>query len=152
MSDESENQDGNPWLAEGEAPWRELMNRAQYFILDEHDLPVTVTDPEPHLTWERWKHCNRHRLGVSSTRLPDGTWISTIFLGRDMNWGLREEPAIYETMVFGPDCIDADGSAPPWHHIIARYATPYQARTGHVVMVKLVKEMQQKTDDETIAG
>jgi hypothetical protein len=39
---------------------------------------------------------------VAETTLPDGTWISTVWLGLDHAWG-GGPPLIFETMVRLPD-------------------------------------------------
>lgn len=55
-----------------------------YWILDGHE-PVPATQDE----YYAWRNANEHGdVGprrVAETTLTDGTWISTIFYGRDMN-------------------------------------------------------------------
>lgn len=125
------------------AHWEAYKDRAMFWILDERNNPVPVTTPDAHMVWSRWRQRNRHRTTVANTTLEDGTWISTIFLGSDMHWGMHDEPAIYETMVFADGQDEPGFVEPDWHHIQMRYATPYQARVGHVGVIKAVKEMQE---------
>jgi hypothetical protein len=64
---------------------------------------------------------------VAETTLPDGTWVSTVWLGIDYNFGTGP-PLIFETMVFhSKDTLselDLD-----------RYATLAEAEAGHIAMV-----------------
>ncbi len=55
--------------------------------------------------------------------------VSTVFLGLDHAWGLRQKPVLFETMVFGGPC---DGEQ--W-----RYATLGAAKRGHELAVQKVK-------------
>lgn len=65
---------------------------------------------------------------VSHTTLPDGKWVSTVWLGLDHSHGYGP-PLIFETMVF------AEGE--PHATVIdsARYSTEEEARAGHAAMV-----------------
>jgi hypothetical protein len=64
---------------------------------------------------------------VAETTLPDGTWVSTVWLGVDYNFG-DGPPLIFETMVFSSQNelseLDLD-----------RYATLAEAEAGHIAMV-----------------
>jgi hypothetical protein len=65
---------------------------------------------------------------VAETTLPDGKWISTVWLGLDHSFG-QGRPLIFETMVFegkasGTKSLDQD-----------RYSTEAEARAGHDAMV-----------------
>ena len=64
---------------------------------------------------------------VAETTLPDGKWISTVWLGLDHSFG-GGPPLIFETMVFPKRGewgeLDSD-----------RYSTEEQARAGHERMV-----------------
>jgi hypothetical protein len=65
---------------------------------------------------------------VAETTLPDGKWISTVWLGLDHSFG-EGKPLVFETMVFpskGNYC-DLD---------MQRYFTLEEAKEGHEVMVK----------------
>jgi hypothetical protein len=66
---------------------------------------------------------------VAETTLPDGTWVSTVWLGLDHSFG-EGPPLIFETMVFpskdGPlNELDCD-----------RYSTEAEALAGHAAMVE----------------
>jgi hypothetical protein len=61
------------------------------------------------------------------TTLPDGKWVSTVWLGIDHRFGGDGPPLIFESMVFskaGGDELDCK-----------RFATLGDARTGHDAMV-----------------
>ncbi len=63
---------------------------------------------------------------VAATVLPDGKWVSTVWLGLDHNWG-DGPPVIFETMVF----------ANPWNSRdldSCRYRTEADAMEGHAKM------------------
>jgi hypothetical protein len=66
---------------------------------------------------------------VAETTLPDGTWVSTVWLTLDHRMsGEGGPPLIFETMVFvnaqSLESLDME-----------RYATEEQALAGHVAMV-----------------
>jgi hypothetical protein len=66
---------------------------------------------------------------VAETTLPDGKWISTVWLGIDHNYG-SGPPLIFETMVF--ESKDNLGEL-----ALDRYSTLEEAEDGHEKMVKL---------------
>lgn len=65
---------------------------------------------------------------VAETTLPDGKWISTVWLGLDHSFG-SGPPLIFETMVFPSqdDMGDLD---------CERYSTEAEAVAGHARMVE----------------
>lgn len=65
---------------------------------------------------------------VAKTTLPDGTWVSTVWLGLDHQYG-DGPPLIFETMVFEAehDLGELDQK---------RYSTLAEAEDGHNAMVK----------------
>ena len=66
---------------------------------------------------------------VAETTVPDGTWISTVWLGLDHNLFDGGRPLIFETMVFP----SKDG---PKHELDqVRYSTEAEAIAGHEEMV-----------------
>lgn len=65
---------------------------------------------------------------VAETTLPDGTWISTVWLGLDHSTGLGP-PLIFETKVFSDEASRDDLD-------VARYSTEADAKEGHEAMVK----------------
>ena len=71
---------------------------------------------------------------VAETTLTDGTWISTVWVGLDMQFG-DGPPLIFETMVFlSKDNLDEQD--------MDRYSTLEEAMEGHDRMVKQWKETQ----------
>jgi hypothetical protein len=90
--------------------------------------PVPESNPRK---WAEWfETANRH---VAETLLPDGTRISTVFLGMDHNFILSGPPVLFETMIFGGE---HDGYQ-------ERYRTWDEAEAGHRVAVELVKNSEQ---------
>ena len=86
--------------------------------------------PEPDLlTWARWMETAAHRR-VALAHLPDGTKVSTVFLGLDHNFMLDGPPMLFETMVFGGK-----------HDMFQkRYCTEEQAKEGHARAVAMCRE------------
>lgn len=65
---------------------------------------------------------------VAEVMLADGTWVSTVWLGLNHNWGAGP-PLIFETVVF--ESLDGPGDLD-----MARYATEAEAVSGHALIVK----------------
>lgn len=76
---------------------------------------------------EEWGrlHDSKYKI-IEQTTLPNGKWVSTVWLGIDHNYG-EGEPEIFETMVF-PQTKDLDEDD------CARYSTLEQAIEGHKSM------------------
>jgi hypothetical protein len=73
--------------------------RCLYHVLDKHGTPV----PEPDIVkWgEFFKSVDRV---LKKDDLPNGTSVSTVFLGVDHNCSGRGPPVLWETVIFGgPD-------------------------------------------------
>ena len=79
------------------------------------------------LEWGEWFETADRT--VKQDTLPDGKWVSTVFLGLDQNFGLGDKPLLFETMVFKSKKklseLDVD-----------RYSTWKEAEAGHKRMVK----------------
>ena len=71
---------------------------------------------------------NNELRRVAEDTLPDGKWVSTVWLGLNHNFSQDGPPLIFETMVFPNDGdmgeLDAD-----------RYSTEEEALAGHKAMV-----------------
>lgn len=65
---------------------------------------------------------------IAETTLPDGKWVSTVWLGLDHNWQYGR-PLIFETMVFSKH---GDGGELD----MERYSTLEEAEAGHKKMVE----------------
>lgn len=92
-------------------------------ILDGHKV-VPVDDL---LEWGRWFE-KADRI-VAQKKLPNGKYVSTVFLGMDYRLGSVGKPLWFETMVFDKkedfgDEIDVD-----------RYETWEEAEKGHLRMI-----------------
>lgn len=79
------------------------------------------------LTLMEWATRTEKRLDkvVEQTTLPDGKWVSTVWLGINHRFG-DGPPLIFETMVFPSKVSELD---------CERYSTEAQARAGHAAMV-----------------
>lgn len=95
----------------------------KYILLDDH----TVREAEL-LEWARWFEDNPKKRVVKQDELPNGYWISTIFLGLDHSFG-SGPPLIFETMAFkrGERLEEVD---------MNRYTTWDEAMEGHKKMVE----------------
>lgn len=78
------------------------------------------------LEWAK-DHSNLQYKRVAETMLPNGKWVSTVWLGLDHSFG-DGPPLIFETMVFASkdDLQEED---------CERYSTEAQAIAGHDAMV-----------------
>jgi hypothetical protein len=65
---------------------------------------------------------------VAETTLPDGKWVSTVWMGLDHQYAEHGPPLIFETMVF-PSEHDLDDLD------CERYSTEAEALVGHAAMV-----------------
>lgn len=93
-----------------------------YWILDTEHTPIE-TDAT---TWATWFEDFTHRR-ITQTTLPNGMWVSTVFLGFDHSFG-EGPPILFETMVFkSPQDLDEQD--------MDRYASYTEAEAGHVAMV-----------------
>ena len=69
---------------------------------------------------------------IAETTLPDGTWISTVWIGIDHQFG-KGPPLIFESMAFeSKDNLDECECD--------RYSTEAEALAGHEAMVKRMEE------------
>jgi len=91
------------------------------FYYDRQGKPMNRTD------WARRLEAMKDKR-VAETTLPDGKWISTVWLGLDHSFG-GGPPLIFETMVF--ESNDATGGDLD----CARYSTEAEALAGHARMV-----------------
>lgn len=87
-------------------------------------------------------HANMAYKRIASDVLTDGTWLSTVWLGRDHAFPDDTQPVIFETMVFKSqdNLEDLD---------MQRYVTEEQAQAGHRALVakyqKLLEPMEGRT-------
>lgn len=67
-----------------------------HYVLDgDSHVPRRTTLGE----WAVWLEAHGDRKRVAETTLPDGRWVSTVFLGLDHGFG-DGPPILFETMVF----------------------------------------------------
>lgn len=74
---------------------------------------------------------------IAQETLPDGKFISTVWLGLDHQFGIGK-PLIFETMVFGENREELD---------IERYSTLEEAKDGHKRMVIKFQSVQSNKED-----
>ena len=68
---------------------------------------------------------------VALDTFPDGTFVSTVWLGLDHSFGSKR-PIIFESMIFGPWVPDDDEFQ--W-----RYSSEMRARDGHRRIVQAIE-------------
>lgn len=104
-------------------------DRPSYYVLEGHEpRPVAL------LEWAANQSEDRAGRHVGDDTLPDGTRVSTVFLGLDLNHHPQGPPLLFETMVF-----PADGS--PLEDVFCeRYATWEQAEAGHAAVLARLRE------------
>lgn len=95
-----------------------------WYKLDEDHEPHRVVADDEYYKW--FEDDNNRR--VARTEFPDGTVVSTVFLGLDLSFG-DGEPLLFETMVFGGD---HDGK-------MTRSSTWDQAWADHHLMCSGIK-------------
>jgi hypothetical protein len=69
---------------------------------------------------------------VAETTLPNGVWVSTVWLGLNHSFSDDGPPIIFETMAFADANVGAELN-------MARYATEEEALAGHEAMVEWAK-------------
>lgn len=71
-----------------------MVYRSDYYILkNKIAIPVDIME------WSKWFETKRKDRIVKQTTLPNGLWISTVFLGMDHSFS-DGPPLLFETMVF----------------------------------------------------
>lgn len=80
------------------------------------------------ITMHEWAAALETQRRVAETTLPDGKWVSTVWLGLDHRFG-SGAPVIFETMVFPADGDFGDIDC-------ERYSTEAEALAGHAAMVE----------------
>lgn len=99
----------------------------KHYILSGHEV-ISV----PMLEWAHWfEEASKTKSRVlKQETLPNGKWVSTVFLGLDHNFSDKGPPLLFETMVFTTkmghikDDLDMD-----------RYSTWDEAMIGHLQYV-----------------
>lgn len=81
---------------------------------------------------------------VAETTLPNGWWVSTVWLTIDHRWDETGQPIIFETMVF-----ESSESATEADHPVGttRYCTEDEALAGHL---RIVMQLQAEIAAGTI--
>lgn len=101
------------------------LRKTETYILQGH-TPVAV----PMQQWASWLEADVRHRRIAATSVG-GSWVSTVFLGLDHNFG-EGPPLLFETMVF-------EG---PLDQRMQRYSTWEEAERGHYEMVLQVQASQ----------
>jgi|SRR5688572_6003576 len=103
-----------------------------YKLVDKKPVPCTAQEYIDQYRGEK----DKERI-IKKTPMPDGSEVSTVFLGLNHNYG-DEAPILFETMVFGGE----------YDLFCERYRTYVGAEAGHERAVKMVLEgVKTKTND-----
>lgn len=97
----------------------------RYFVLDENHVAFEVDDP---VSWGRWLNDPDNRR-VAFTELAGGVYVSTVFLGLNLNFSGKGPPVLFETKAF----TDYGGSEQE------RYSTWAEAQVGHNRIVETIR-------------
>jgi len=78
--------------------------------------------------WSRLRQIRDYKI-VKQETLPNGVWVSTVWLGLDHQYEDGGVPLIFETMVFPKDGTHEEVD-------MERYSTEEEAINGHLAIVK----------------
>lgn len=81
-------------------------------------------------TYLAWLSVPGNRI-VATDEFPDGTYVSTVFLGFDHSHG-HGPPQFFETMIFDNENLEGH---------VCRYSTKAEALEGHEAGVVMVKRL-----------
>ena len=77
---------------------------------------------------------NREYKIVKQEELPNGKWVSTVWLGLNLRHDAEKPPWIFETMVFkSKDNLDDE--------LCIRYSSINEAEMGHRVIVRVFNQI-----------
>lgn len=105
------------------------MRRPDKFILDPQGNPQAVRST---LAWARWfenSYQTKERI-VRQDKLPNGVFVSTVFLGLDHNFRAQGAPILWESMIFGG----------PYEQTQWRYHSREEAEKGHAALLAMAAE------------
>ena len=88
--------------------------------------------PMDQSAWQR--RFSDYDYKVVAKTVMSGWSVSTVWLGLNHNYTGQGPPVIFETMVFPPDGLQAEGE------YCTRHATEAEARAGHVEAVRWTME------------
>lgn len=121
------------------------------YILDKKGNPVVEPDV---LKWARWFETSGMKRVVKKTSV-EGYEVSTVFLGTDYSFSEKDEPTLYETMVFNKEpvteeimgkkltfrkSVDLDG-------LFNRYHTRDESEAGHE---EIATELKRKISEKEL--
>lgn len=108
-----------------------------YYVLDERNQPKPATVAE----FNTFMTEHQIRKVVGRTELPDGVWVSTVFLGLDHAWG-GGPPLLFETMIF-----EGRYSEHMW-----RWHTRDEAVAGHLAVLDALRSGADPNEAVSDAG
>lgn len=117
------------------------MERPSFYILDENHQPIPLyyhKDFESNYTYMKWMEDGDNRR-VALDVINEVIRVSTVFLGIDHGID-SSNPVLFETMVFD-DRNENTGS----DLYMRRYTSWDEAKQGHEVIVKTIKERLEKS-------
>lgn len=115
------------------------LRRPHQYILDARDRPIPVANT---LKWVYWMGANVERCIVGQTTLPNGLWVSTVFLGLNHNFTGGSRLHLFETMIK----MHGRFTNHQW-----RYSTHERAEYGHRALVRLFSAKTHKEGEDAAA-
>lgn len=115
---------------------------------DHSVTPVITENPDGSINKDKllgWANTEFESRFQKRTDFEDGSWLSTIFLGLDHNYGFGGPPILFESMVFSATLKEVDlfGRKEMTRDTLAqdRYATFDEAMAGHARMERERREI-----------
>lgn len=111
-----------------------------YYILDKNKNVKAINNL---LKWATWMETNERNIAFTKFKTKE---VSTVFLGLDHNFGLKNEPILFETMVFSTKLskfklfTETFKSHKSYDKYTRRYATKAEAIKGHDEICKLINK------------
>lgn len=103
-----------------------------FYLLDENKKPYKVSLEESYKIYQ-----DSAMKVVQQDTLPNGKFVSTVFLGMDHSWEDKNnpdyKPVLWETMIFPNDESGAD-------EYMERYTSYEDAVEGHQRALKIAKQ------------
>ncbi len=138
------------WAERRQAPWTQVWTRGflsapLYYDRQGFPIPAVLRDGaeiEAVLVWAQMRELDdRALVRVARDDLPDGSWLSTVWLGLDQSFGVGR-PLIFETMRFpGNDFTEMEFPDPYDGEMTTqvRYATEEEALAAHHEIVRRIR-------------
>lgn len=120
-----------------------FMGRPLYYKMDAERNVLPASREEGH-----WYFADPERKRVAEDTLPNGVWVSTVFIVLDHNWGPGETPLVFESMAFMPAMAAEPLRCNGPEIECERYSIWAEAAAGHAAMVERLTGWAPTAEDE----